>query len=134
MLSAKMAEDGVRPPQVRFRICCAGQRDSSRMTATDRTAHLWHEIRLVRVVKGPDGKLKLVGVVDHGLQIGDRVTVRVDVHLSAQGRPQRLPEYLLWQILVHALDTHSLGLVTPVVLPPDQLPCPFKSVAEIIAL
>lgn len=86
------------------------------------------------MVEGADRKLKLVAVVNHGLEVRHRVAVRVDVDVSAQRRRQRLPLDVLREVLVHVLDANGLGFPAPVVLPRHQIPGRLERAAKLVAL
>lgn len=74
----------------------------------------------MRVVERPDGKLELVGVVYKGLEIGNRVAVRVDMDLATERRSKSLPVERLRQVFVQVLHANGLGLVAPIILALDQ--------------
>ena len=85
-------------------------------------------------MEGSDRELELVGMINHGLKVGNSVAVGVDVNLSTESCAQGLPENLLRQVLIHTFHTQSFGLVTPVVLLAIHLARPLESMAEFIAL
>lgn len=84
-------------------------------------------------MESPNRELEFVGVIHHCLKIRNRVTVGVDMDLAAKGCSKRLPEQLLWQILVHILHANSIGLVAPVILALDHSPSLLESVSEVEA-
>lgn len=86
------------------------------------------------VVEGSDGKLELVGVVHHGLQVGHGVAVGVDVDLATESSAQGLPEDLLRQVFLHVLHANSFGLVAPVILFLNDISCLLKGMSELVAL
>lgn len=85
------------------------------------------------MVKSPDGKLELVGVIDHSLQVGNGITMGVDMDLTAKRSSKGLPGDLTGEILIQGLNALGLGLGTPVILLLDQISSLLKGVAELVA-
>lgn len=86
------------------------------------------------MMKSSNRKLKLVGVIHHGLQVRHSVAMSINVNLTTKRGSQSLPRNNLRQILIHPTHTHLLSLRTPIILLLNQLPRLLKSMSEIVAL
>src|SRR5690349_12561180 len=86
------------------------------------------------VMEGSDGKLELIGMINHGLKVGNCVAMRVDVNLATESSAQSLPGDRLGQILVQGLNAKSLGFVTPIILLLNKLARLLKGVSKVVAL
>jgi hypothetical protein len=85
------------------------------------------------MMEGPNRELELVGVIHHSLQVGDRVTMCVDMNLTTKRSSESLPGNLARKILIQGLNTLRLSLRTPVILLLDQISRLLKSVAKLVA-
>ncbi|KAI6750042.1 hypothetical protein HG531_007307 [Fusarium graminearum] len=98
----------------------------------DLSSVLGADVCLMSMVESSNSEFKLIGVVDHGFQVGDSIAMRVDMNLATKSSGQRFPSNLAREILIQKLNTLGLGLGTPVILLLNQVSGLFKSMTEFV--